>query len=344
MLTYDNIIGTAQHELVIIAEKLYDSKKEGKAEKDLLRRGVKITQYLRLLSFKEGIDSDKIEQLLNCLMIVANIKDFRLANSIQPTKYNLIGGVVQTVAVPGSKGDPGDNANIIVELKAAESRLELEETNVDGVKTYTLSSVEYVEPSLILSIVGGETIFEVGQSVNIQLRVQAIKGSKLLESTNIVEPERIDLSPGFDGDEVVIDGGVTEEVIYTVITSDGTTSIGKTLPIKFYYPILSGKHSLSSVNPYTLTKYVGEKKNIDLIFNPEDEYFTIAHLASLGSSEIHSHNRNDVTDAFVKTIENVTSSGYETEGGNWTESYVIYRLPYKTSGINNYFKLVFTDG
>lgn len=339
MLNLDNIIGQAQHKLIELAAEIYDRNKKGREVKEQIEDGSAITRYLRLLGKREGISEKRIEVLVNCLSSIVGTEEFRLVPPISGLKPPLVKGGTTTVIMTGPKGDPGTNANIIVKTGEGERLIKVEEDIEGQIKTYTLTSEEYQAPKLHLSAINGN-VFEKGQSVTMQVRVLTEYGTEDLEYIIVESPAGLSLSPEYDGDEILIDGGVQDYRLYKITLNDGFTTITEELEVRFKYPVLVGYDSDQNVNPFSLDKHL-EDGDIFFDVEPNDEYIIVAHPESYGDSRILSNNSNDVTEAFLTSIEQITSSGYEGDAGNWTLNYKVYRLKYPTSGIKGTYKLEF---
>jgi len=331
-------------------------------QRELWEKGIKIWTILKIL-FRHvdlettpptlyNITEKQVNELVRCLEKLGQLDALPIVPKIfpgcKPNTINTGGGSGTT----GPAGPAGSDANIVVQLQPGETELELAQTTVGGVKTYTLGFTLYKAPDVSISFADPQ-IHEKGTVVSTKnVTLTSDKGSEsvtamtIFDSTlNALLQSIINLTTINGNIQPVINvlpvPDVSDSLLVQVTITDGINpfTISKTLP--FVYPILHGNNDNTSITYYTsLTKLIEEKGTKNISFNGDYKYFFVCYPASYGDIKIYDHNEIEVTSEFTITTTDITSTGLTN---NWTTSYKIYRTTDKTTINNRLFRIEFTS-
>lgn len=294
------------------------------------------------------ITEEEVNRLIRCLDKIGGYDKLPVTPSIfggcKP-KFVFSGG---QSGQDGAPGTPGSDANINLQLTPGEIELELTQSVVSGVKTYTLGFEKYTAPSVQI-LFDEPQIHQQGESIDKNISIISTKGSENVTAISIFDAalnpllQAILNLPTVNGPTQPVTNTITHTLIGTQIVqvtiTDGITPIivSKTLP--FVYPILYGSNANTSINYYTSLNKLIEAKGTKLIpLNGDEVYFFIAVVGFYGEIKIFDHNDIEVTQEFTLTDQVVSSSGLDL---NWGITYKLYRTTDKTTINNRLFRIEF---
>ena len=210
---------------------------------------------------------------------------------------------------------------------------------VDGTVIFTLVDNTYSAPTIAVSTTNS-TIYEVGNSPTISINVTSTKGRDAIISRTMNNGITLQ-NVTFTTPESFTIANVTTNQVWTGTISDGKTTNNSSLSVNFYYPFLTGNStvSVSSLNPYTLTKEITAKSSKSRTITMTNSYYYFCYPTSYGTlSKIYDGNGFDVTSSFSTTTKTVISTGLTN---NWSISYTIYYTPSPTDINNQIYKFNF---
>src|SRR3990167_7404486 len=260
------------------------------------------------------------------------------------------------VSMTGEPGPAGLNANIdcvvdpdVVELD--EFQLSIRSDVVDLLKTFYFSLVQYLQPTVALSVEAddGRVVLEVGESKQILVSRSITVNSEdhpIVSKSYTAPGSAPDITA--ETEDSFLTAGVLKTspttLTFTTEVADDKTTINKSDTMIWRYPILYGASANGAVNLYTLTK-LSTGNNLDtygdtpIAFNDTDKYFYFSYPEEYPDLEkIFDGNPvgDDVLSAFTKTVVSVTSTGLDS---NWTHNYKRYRTNNITDIVATYLFL-----
>ena len=332
-----------------------------RSNKELLERRVKLWLILKVL-FRHvdyttdiptlyRITEEEVNKFVRCLLNLAEINDYPVSPNILPTVKPII---VQQgdQGIQGVAGTNGTDANIIVESIDDKQEVVVTSAIESGVRHDKINFLPYTVP-IILAAIQGIKIFETGDDVVFNLNLTSTKGRDNIitivcddSAVNAVLQPLIDLPDLNDtGDQpvIIIIPVPTQSVNKTFIFTESDALVNSVSQdsISFFYPFLYGISNTTTGFDYylTFTKLIEGKANKSFLLNGTDKYFWIAYPASYGDLvRIRDQNGDEITDAFTKVVDNVSSSNLDN---NWVHSYNLYRTTIKTTIINKYYSIEF---
>ena len=340
----DTIRYQAQEKLAYLGESNSKAYADGKVNEDDVEKGLSIISLLYALDYKDFLTEEEKENILYCLVQVAEINAFPSVPAINPVpKPDILVGIPGPKGDKGDKGDPGkDYVDVIPDTSY--DNIKVTESDIGGIKTFALAYDPYVAPVASMSVTSSKVV-EIGASNDINFTAQYTKGRENITSQTIdspITPAWTTNPQSFTDSNVVINSRNTRQ--YKCSVGDGKTTDSDTDNVDFVYPFFWGSSAsiLAGSDIYSnLTKKLEKAGDKSIAINITDQYFYFCFPADYDDSniEILDENGFNITSAFTVTTENVTSGTSLSGGGgtDWTKSYKIYRLTNKTD-INGTWK------
>jgi hypothetical protein len=295
------------------------------------------------------------ERLYACLIQLASIQDYPAANTVVITNKPALNQGAP--GPPGPKGTDGvDGSDATVNVESSIGNIEIQETEVGGIRTFTLVDNTYAPVAVSInidtaSLPGNSKVQEIGTEIAIlTLNMVINKGRDDVQSAEVT-PAALDgdFQTALDLAAINANGsqnitlnptGVTEDTTYTIMADDGSQTPQDSDSISFEYPYLFGDSAGLSITHYSeLSKKVQGKANQVVTFNGTDLYFWFGYHNSYGDlARIKDGNGFVVTTAFTKITVSVTSTGLDN---NWTEDFIFYRTTSPTDIPNQNYTFEF---
>jgi len=220
--------------------------------KDWWDATTKIRYIIKALEFEPRLTDIVINNFLDCLVALADIRSFGAAPSLA-----LGNTKPQIIFTQGLKGDTGtgidgDDATVDVKPKTGEDQIKVDDIPASGPtpRTFDLSFVAFVAPS-ITQVIVGSTVLEESATVTNLVRTTLTRGSEDV-TASVFTPSALDatyqglldlatLNAGGLGATQVIDindAGVTADKSYSADITDGIVSPVPvaTSSVNFVYP------------------------------------------------------------------------------------------------------------
>lgn len=328
----DTIRYQAQTKLVELGVENHFAYEEGKLAENALEKGLSLISLLRALELKDYLSDEEKENILYCLVEISEINSFPLSPSLYPIqKPNILIGIEGKQGIQGEYGPPGkDYINVI--SNPLYDNIDITETDVAGVKTFSLGYAPYVVSYASMVITNG-IYKEIGSSSSVNFTASINNGREGIAQQTITSP----ISPvwtsnpqTFSDNALVIMSRTTRT--YTALVDDGTTIDTDSKNVEFLYPIFHGSSPtiLTGLQVYAnLAKAVSAIGDKSIAYNFTDEYAYFAFDSAYDDSNIKILDGNgfDVTTSFqmdLITVDSGTSLG-GSGGTDWTKEYKVYR-------------------
>lgn len=328
---------------------------EGKDASEYVEKGLKTIRILEALQMDQFLEDPEIEDLLNCLLEVAGIHEFPAHPAIAPIEVPAIYTNPSSIPGPaGPQGPAGPSGALDIDILNDPAYDNMKITQVpDGTGyDYFLAYDPYAAPTVTLNITNG-TVKEQGSLVTVNFTASYNEGRETItqpdDTTFLLPvgfPEVWDTNP-----KAFADANVSANKTYQVQVDDGTTQVTKSASVSFVYPFFWG-HSPDTVPGDTVGSQVlnlytdsGIEKKVEAqgtkspLFNATNEYFYFAYPDTYADlTKIEDNNGFDVTSAFTKVLDDVTSTGLDS---NYTQGYKIYRTNDPTTINSKTYKFFF---
>ena len=309
----------------------------GKTDEDSLEKGLSLIDLLTALEYSDGLNNEEIENILYCLIEIAEINSFPsfpiLSNVPKP---DIIVGIAGPTGPKGDAGPSGD-ANVDVISDVAYDNINSTEALVGDVKTFSLGYNPYIASLAGMSITNGY-LKEIGASSAINFTASINDGREAIVTQTITSP----ITPAWTTDpQSFVDSAVVitsrNTRTYTARVDDGTTVDTDSQDVDFVYPIFTGSSAtiLSGAQIYAnltkLTALIGDK-SVAYSFTDEYAYFAFDDAYNDSAIIILDENGDDVTNEFQMDLITVDSGTTHAGGGgtDWTKQYKVYRTIAKT--------------
>lgn len=344
VLQIDTIRYQAQTKLVNLGVENYNAYEEGKLAEDALEQGLSIIELLKALEYKDFLSIEEQENILYCLIEIAEINDYPASPQLSPLpKPDILVGLPGATGPKGDTGPSGEgNVNVI--SNPTYDNINVIKTSPGGVDTYALGYDPYIVSFAGMSIDNG-LYREIGSSENVNFTASIDNGREAIVTQTITSP----ITPTWTTDpQAFVDSAVVivsrTTRAYTARVDDGTTIDTDTKNVEFVYPIFYGSspNILTGAQVYSqLTKLVAliGNKNIPYSFVDEYAYFAFDDAYDDSSIVILDENGFDVTSEFTKVdydgggAGQVDSGATHAGGGgtDWQKDYIVYRTTVKTT-------------
>lgn len=363
----ERIIASSYASLGDLSLRLARNHKNGlegsKRQEGLWNKGATVRILLKGLESRERQEDTRVNKLLSCLVKLSDINDYPAApvlyNSIKPT-------VILPQGIEGKQGLPGINgSDATVDVVEGDDTIQVVESIVNDVRTFTLSYSPYTEPSISTAIDTGQIAApasryrEVGQNIGVPLVITVTKGREDVDTSVVTSSTALndDYQLVFDKDTVNTNGSqqipltvlnVTATDTYTVNVTDvatptpGTDSNSDT--IYFNYPILYGSNVSDTINHYQLTKKlrsdggIQPKQTTTVVFNGDSLYFYFCFPDEYGAlSSIKDQNGFEQLNTSDPNFLEFTGVLVDSANLaiNWTDkAYYVYRTVAQTTITN----------
>lgn len=327
----------AQRKLVDLGVANHFEYEEGKIAEEELERGLSIIDLLKALEYSEFLTNEEIENILYCLIEIAEINEFPAAPTLSVAQRPDI-----LVGVPGPKGDQGETGpsgegNINIFSNPDFDNMLIIETLVGSVKNFSLAYAPYVASFAGMSVTNG-FVREIGSFESVNFTASFTQGREAVVFQTITSP----ITPVWTTNpQSFVDNGLVINIrttrTYTSQVDDGTTVDSDSDNVNFLFPIFHGSSAtiLTGAQIYAnLTKLVALIGNKNIAFSFTDEYAYFAFTEDYNDSNIKILDGNgfDVTGAFQVDVISVTSGTSLAGGGgtDWTKNFKVYRTIVKT--------------
>jgi len=346
----DTIRYQAQTKLVELGVENSLAYEEGKLNEDALETGLSLITLLRALEWNENLTNEEIENLLYCLVEIAEINSFPLAPTL-----SVIDKPDILVGLPGPKGDTGaagesGEANINNISDPAFDNITISEEDIAGVRTFKYGYSPYVVSFAVMAVTNGLTR-EIGSYENVNFTASITNGRESIVTQTItspITPTWITDPQTFADNALVINSRTTR--IYTARVDDGTTVDTDSDNVEFLYPIFHGSSAtiLTGLQIYAnLTKLVATIGNKSVVYSFTDEYayFCVSGDYNVSSIQILDGSGFDVTSDFqVDSITVDSGTALDAGGGtDWTKTFHVFRTIVKTDIAATYQFLNITE-
>ena len=291
------------------------------------------------------------EYIYRCIQDSLNLHNYPVA----PLAFSLVESVEFLVGQQGPQGvqgAPGINGtDATVDVVTDDPELQIEETVLLGVKTFTIRNFKYLAPALTVALEEASIpdpnqshVVETGVIIpSLALYINLTKGRDNVTSSVLISPGSLASAYAGELDLTDLNNTGTQAITlnlvnvdasttYTVNIGDGVNTDVKSTNITFVKPFLYGDSvGILTTTHYTdLQKLIQTQGNKNIAFNDTVKYFWFGYPASYGAlSQILDQNGFDVTAGFVVSNPvSVTSTGLDA---NWTEDYIFYRTELATT-------------
>lgn len=335
--------GTKLVELGETASLAYD---EGKRAKDEVEQGLSIIELMKSLEFADYLTTEEVENILYCLVEIAEITAFPTAPELSVVEKPAILVGIQGERGPVGPQGPSGDSNVLVSSDPAYDNIKVTVVQVGEVKDYQLGYDPYVASLAALTIDNG-SVREIGALNNVNFTASINDGRDPIVSQEITSP----ITPTWTTDpqsfvdsNLVINTRTTR--VYTAQVNDGTTVDTDSKNVEFLFPFFWGSspNILTGAEIYSqLAKKTEVAGNKNVLFNFTDEYAYFAFPEDYNDTNIQILDGSgfDVTDDFELVLHNQTAptepsqvtSGTSLAGGggtDWTKNYKVYRTKVKT--------------
>ena len=328
--SFDEIVSTAQIKLqeYAVTAANHWNKSENEQAIALEKRMKRMIQFLRALDRREYYSDAELDVVLSGLIAVGRIVSFAaFVPIIGAARPAILFGAPGSTGAAGADGNNAANLPVVMLSNNSEHTVVEDVDPVLGGQRFTLDYDQYVAPVANM-VINSATVYEVGTLNDVSFTVKSTKGNKDITDRNVTSPGSITLvnSPLSDpGDETFLDSNTSTNKSYAMNVTDGVTSPDTdTETIKYYYPTLYGSNVDPNYNVYQLTKILTAQasRTVTLAGTAVHQFFAYVDTYD-DLSQIKDQNGFDVTNAWVKVLKGVSSSGLDN---NWINvGYKVYR-------------------
>jgi hypothetical protein len=344
-----------------IALNLKKGKDQSNAQRELWQTGLKLRYLVKVLNRHVdiattpptlyNISEAQVNRMLSCIEKLGKLDRLPVVPTALPKPKPIVINTGQD-GHDGAPGQDGTDANIVVEAKPGEDNVAVEVVEIAGVKHYQIAVDEYTAPQVVASFAAPIAV-EYGTTVEDQeLYITTTKGNLAVEEVYLSDVA-IDALLQVVLDLNAVNGNtqpaITPIVIPTVtdtltITSsidDGVNTIqSDPVTLGFYKAFLVGVNSsvLTTTHYTALNKIITAKGDIEIPLNGVDGYIYIGFPADYGTIRIYDNDDDEITQEFLVSTVNVTTTGLDT---NYTTSYRFYRLSDLTTVNDKVFRIEF---
>jgi len=291
------------------------------------------------------------EYIYRCIQDSLNLQNYPVAPLpfAMVESVDIIIGQQGPAGIPGANGANGTDADI--DVITDDSELQVVESVILGVKTFTIRNFKYVVPALTVALEEASIpdpdqshVVETGEVIaSLALYVNLTKGRDAVTASTLTTPGSLTAAYAAEVDLVDLNTNGTQAITlnlsnvaasqtYTVNITDGINTPAASVSITFVKPFLYGSSAtvLTTTHYTDLQKLIQTQGNKAVAFNASEQYFWFGFPESYGTlTQILDQNGFDVTSAFsVFTPVSVTPTGLDV---NTPSDYTFYRTTLQTT-------------